>query len=268
MRQVAHLCGVINNVDRFLAITGNLWVDTLSKSRYSHWAPRITNLDIGIDPSEFPRIKNSFNAQDSRRFLYIGHTDWMKNTSYLSQIASLMPNTQFSWMGRGKHGINGLKSLGYQDFRSQDSKDLVATHDFVITVSTADANPATVIEAMAWGLIPVCTPQCGYVNFPGIPLIPLNNAVEAVRVLQSLQAAPVEELIRIRDQNSELIRTQFTWDEFTRKVITAVEAVDRPRLYPPPATLRIISWIAWTASLLSPRAWRPLIKARTIPKGR
>ena len=70
-------------------------------------------------------------------------------------------------MGGGRP-IAGFQALGLQDFSAGDARRAVAQFDFMITVGRRDANPTTVLEAMAWGLVPICTPQSGYQDHPGI----------------------------------------------------------------------------------------------------
>ena len=47
----------------------------------------------------------------------------------------------------------------------------------MITLGSADANPTTILEAMAWGLIPVCSVQSGYEGFSSIRNISIDCIV-------------------------------------------------------------------------------------------
>ena len=40
-------------------------------------------------------------------------------------------------------------------------------------------------EAMSWGLIPVCTKQCGYYKNKGIINIPLNDLKNTIKTLKA-----------------------------------------------------------------------------------
>ena len=216
---------VIERADRFLAITGNYWYATAGRSLFAHWLPKMVHVDLAVDRADFPPLKVCFNEPGKRRFIYIGGISPVKNTPYLSELARRMPETEFAWIG-GAAGqtIAGLRALGFQDFRDGSARQLVAGFDFLITVGTSDANPTTILEAMAWGLIPICTPQSGYAKFAGIPNIPLDDPASAEQVLRKLQTAPESELRRLQIVNWSLLDEHFNWDRFAAQIIDAIES--------------------------------------------
>jgi glycosyltransferase involved in cell wall biosynthesis len=263
IEQVAFLDPIIRRCDLYLAITGNQWFSTVWRSLLYHWQPKMIHLDLAVDRRDFPVIKTQFNPLGQRRFVYIGHSGWTKNTDYLSEISRLMPDTPFSWMGSGAP-IPGLRALGRQDFRSVSAKSLIATHDFLITVGRADANPATILEAIAWGLIPICTPQSGYSGYPGIVNVPLDNAEEAVAILYGLQAMPESRLHEMQAANWKLLDEHFNWDRFAAQVIEAIESDSSPALDPEPWARRLRLWQAFVTSpyfYLRPRNLHPWLRA-------
>jgi glycosyltransferase involved in cell wall biosynthesis len=263
IEQVAFLYPIIQHCDLYLAITGNYWFSSITNSTFSHWQPKMIHLDLAVDRNDFPVIKTQFNPPGQRRFLYIGHSGWTKNTDYLGEITRLMPETQFAWMGSGPQ-IPGLKALGRQDFRTDTVKSLVAAHDFLITVGRADANPATILEAMAWGLIPICTPQSGYSGYPGIVNIPLDDAEQAVSILRELQALPESHLHEIQAANWKRLDQHFNWDRFSGQVIDAIESDASPALDPESRERHLLLRRAFVTSpyfYLRPRNLRPWIRA-------
>jgi glycosyltransferase involved in cell wall biosynthesis len=227
--QVAFYDSFIARCDLFLAITGNYWFNTIEKSVFAHWKPKMIHLDLAVDRMDFPVIKTRFSPPGQRRLVYIGHSRWTKNTPFLSQIAKRLPDFQFSWIGRGRHTIAGLIPYGFQNFADESARQLLDSHDFMITVGKADANPTTILEAMAWGLIPVCTPQSGYVNYEGIINIPLNLD-EAVKKLREIQVMPEEQLKSMQAANWNLLDSYFHWDRFARQVAEAIESDASPAL--------------------------------------
>ena len=120
----------------------------------------------------------------------------------------------------------GLRQLGYIDFSLERGKELISQYDFMITVGTADANPTTILEAMSWGLVPVCTPTSGYENIPGIVNVPSNDLEGAISVLRQLQKAPEEELLSLVARADEMLKTHFNWDRFCVQVIDALMSDD------------------------------------------
>jgi len=224
----AFLVPAIKHCDLFLAITGSYWYSSINRSIFSKWLPKMVHVELAVDRKDFPPIKTHFNEPGHRRFLYIGHTLGYKNTAYLSELARAMPEAEISWMGSGKIGIPGVTPLGVQDFQTEQARQLVAEHDFMITVGNADPNPTTILEAMAWGLIPVCTPQSGYVGYPGIQNVPLNDTGAAVSILRRLQDIPEQRLREHQAVNWQMLDEHFTWDRFAAQIEETIESHTSP----------------------------------------
>ena len=237
--QVAFADSFLHRCDLMLAITGNTWFETVTESRFAHWRPKMIHVDLAVDREDFPRVRDSFNPPGRRRFVYVGHTLWYKNTGYLSEIAAAMPEVEISWIGSGRQAIPGLKPLGRQDFSTEEGRRVVADHDFLLTVGSSDSNPTTILEAAAWGLVPVCTRESGYAGYGGIVNVPIGDAPGAVRVLRRLQQLPSGELARMRDENDRLLDTHFTWDRFSEQVVGAIESDASPSLLPEPSSRRL-----------------------------
>jgi glycosyltransferase involved in cell wall biosynthesis len=208
-----------------------------------------------VDPADYPPVKTAFNREGARRFLYVGHSGFSKNVGYLSEIAALMTDADFGWIGSGR-AIPGLIQLGTRDFRLAEAQQLVARYDFLITVGSADANPATILEAMAWGLIPICTRESGYNGYPGIINIPLADAERAVAILRRSLWRPENELRATQSANWESLRSHFNWSRFVDQVADAIESNSRPSLSPISRLRRLhLGFAALTSpySALSPR---------------
>lgn len=267
--QVAWAEPVLRRSDLWLAVTGDHWSRSITTSVYAHWAPRMVHVDLAVDRGDFPALDRSFNPPGQRRFLYIGHTGWPKNTAYLAELAARLGPGRVAWMGKGPGEIPGVTALGYQDFATDAARRLVARHDFVLSVSGADANPSTILEGMAWGLVPVCTPESGYDARPGIVNLPLGDVEGAARVLRRLDQAPTKELERARALNWEALDRHFNWDRFAAQVTEAIERDDRPALLTPSWRDRTrLGWstLASPFSPLHPRNAR--LTARALAPGR
>jgi hypothetical protein len=262
IRQVAWANRIVCNCDLLLAITGNYWYQTVASSVFAHWQPLMVHLDLAVAREDFPVIKQRFNPRGKRRFLYIGHDYWFKNLDYLVEIGREHGGAGISWMGWSKRKIDGLQALGRQDFGTSMARRLVSEHDFMITVGFADPNPTTILEAMAWGLVPVCTRESGYAEYPGIVNVPLNNARAAADVLQMLQEVDESELERMQGMNWAALDAHFNWDRFGRQVLEAVESSEE-RHVARIGTRRQMN-ILW-AALTSPHFWlRPLQLWRSL----
>jgi glycosyltransferase involved in cell wall biosynthesis len=229
LRQIAFEDSIVPRCDLFLAITGPYWFRTIDKSLCSHWRPKMIPLEHAVDRGDFPPLKASFNEPGKRRVLYVGHSGRGKGTDYLAKIAALIPEAEFGWMGGGRP-IPGLTALGHQDFSSQPSKDLVSQFDFLMMCGNADSNPTTILEAMAWGLIPICTPTCGYEGIPGITNVPVGDAAAAAAIVRRLLFADATELTATQAANWRLLDEHYNWDRFTADIVGAIESSASPPL--------------------------------------
>lgn len=222
-QQVAFLDRYVRCSDAYVAITGPWWFDRVPFTDLSHWAPHMVQLDLAVDRDVFPRVKHSFAPGGRRRLLYIGHAGWQKNVSYLSDIALARPQWDFAWLGPGREGdIKGVEHLGFRDTALEDTRKLIASFDFFVTLGRSDANPMTVLEAMAWGLLPFCTHQSGYVGVPGIVNLPLDDLEGALGILDHWQDVPETVLMEMQRANLDLLDTHYTWERFGRTVEQAI----------------------------------------------
>jgi len=229
-RRISFENQLVGLCDLLLAITGPYWFKTVGDSLCSHWQPKMIHLDLAVDRGDFPLLKTSFGAPGKRRVVYIGHTARYKNTPFLSEIAARLPDVDFAWIGTGTRPIPGLANLGFVDFASRAGKDLVAGFDLLLTVGDADANPTTILEAMSWGLIPICTPTSGYQDIPSIPNVPVNNVEAAAAVVRKLLSADESDLMAMQSANRKLLDDHFTWDRFADQVVDAIESSESPPL--------------------------------------
>jgi glycosyltransferase involved in cell wall biosynthesis len=223
---------LICEADAFLAIAGKPWFDTMEETYFSHWRHKSVRLDLAVRPEHYPSVKRKWNVAGARRFLYIGYVGKAKGTDYLCALAEANPDLHFAWIGGGgaEGGVLGssrVEALGACDMSLQASRELVASFDFVISCGRSDANPTTLLEALAWGLVPICTVQSGYdaqrgedwvVNFP------LDNLVGASAVLHRLNQAESGELDEYVRRGRRALASHYTWDRFGADVISALRA--------------------------------------------
>lgn len=239
LRQIAFEDWIVPKCDLILAITGPYWFRTIGDSRCSHWRPKMIPVQHGVDRHDFPVVRTSFAAPGKRRVLYIGHSGRGKGTPYLAEIAALVPEAEFAWMGSGRP-IPGLTALGYTDFTSQAGKDLVSQFDFLMMTGNADSNPTTILEAMAWGLIPICTPTCGYEGIPGITNVPNGDAPAAAAIVRGLLDADESDLIAMQSSNWQLLDGAYNWDRFAADIANAIESTESPPLGPESLKRRLV----------------------------
>lgn len=237
MVQMAWADRVVARADLFLAIMGRHWANSVDGSPFRHWAPKMVHVDLAVDRADYPVLKKRFGPAGSRRFLYVGHDGWQKNLEYLAAVARSI-GQNISWIGPGRAEHPGLVRLGAQDFSQERSRRLVADHDFLVIASLADANPAVVLEAMAWGLVPVCTPESGYSGYEGIVNISATDKDAAAGTLAALQHAEDQRLEEIQRANWGLLDQHFHWARFVDQVRQAIEGIESPPIAQPSLSRR------------------------------
>jgi glycosyltransferase involved in cell wall biosynthesis len=233
LRQVAYFDRHIDRCDLFLAITGNYWFDRIADAPVRRWLPKMRHMDLAVNRAHFPFVKTRFNPPGQRRFVYIGHTARNKNVGYLSRLQRDCADVDISWIGRGRKKIPGLHALGFMDFARPEARAAVAEFDFMITVGAVDANPTTILESLAWGLVPVVTMQSGYANRAGIVNLPLDDTAAAQQVFHQLQTCSEAELLRTQRLGQEAIDTHYRWDRFYAEVRAAIDGGQSPAIRPP-----------------------------------
>ena len=216
LNQVGFINSFIDDCDQYLAITGNYWIEHILNTKISSWHPKMRQIDLAVDRNAYPFLKNHFNPPGQRKFVYVGNDNPVKNLKYLSQLSQAL-REPIAWIGKGKK-VSHLLAYGMKDFSIDENRQLIAEYDFMITVGSADANPTTILEAMSWGLIPICTPTSGYINYDGIINIPLNEPEIAINLLQDVQFKPEQELKHLQSQGQILLRQHFNWDRFTKQI--------------------------------------------------
>ena len=233
MRQNSYTNQSIDACDLYLTITGQHWFQRVEESDFARWKPKMRHMDLAVNRAHFPLLKRRFNPPGQRKFVYIGNSSHLKNTGYLSRLRAQCEGADIHWIGRGKRPIAGVPSAGFVDFTTPEGKALIQQYDFMLTVGSLDPNPTTILESMAWGLIPVCTPQSGYEGAPGIVNIPLNDVAGAQAVITRLQNADESTLIRIQAEGQKALDTHYTWDRFYASVREAIEGKESPKLRSP-----------------------------------
>lgn len=175
---------------------------------------------MGIDPREYPFSKLRFNPKGRRKYLYIGHTAWYKNTAELERIAKRMPEHEFVHIGGGE--IRGWKKRSnFAVLTSEYLARLAGEFDIFVNTSTADPQATTILEQMCVGLVVACTSETGY-DYPGLTMLSPHDTEHNVRTLRALQHAEEGDLLARARENRRLVQEKHTWKQFTDKVLDFV----------------------------------------------
>lgn len=217
---------LVKKVDKVFSICGPYWYDTIDKTPFASWKPKITRLDMAVDGSHFPFLRKQFNPIGRRRLLYIGSTMPMKNVGYLYEIMSRLKNTELYWYGGdGSHPLAKLpnvKVFGWTHFDRATAESIINQCDIFINVSISDANPTTLLESIAWGMIVACTKESGYYNDRLFTELFLNDINRTTEAIEDLLHAPEGVLADRAAAGREAIDTKYTWNRFCNQIWSGI----------------------------------------------
>jgi hypothetical protein len=207
--------------DNLILICGKIWVQNWKKSPLYEYGPKnILRLDVGIDIDEYPQVKKKFNPKGKRKFLYMGHTQWYKNTKQLEMIAAEYPNFQGSHIGGGQ--IKGWKKISeFADLTPEFMSKIAEEYDVFLNTSSADANPRMILENMCFGFPIACTLESGYdeETYPYFYRLDKDDTDFNCHQLEMLQNVDEEEFLRRASLNREIAKKYHNWDDICKKVV-------------------------------------------------
>lgn len=203
-----------NYADSIILIGGDIWTRNWESTPFGTIPQEKTvRLDMGIDMQDYPLVKKSFNPKGKRRYLYIGHTAWYKNTSELERIAEAIPNFEGAHIGAGT--IRGWKKLAnFATLSPEYMSKLAEEYDIFVSTSTADAQATTILEQMCFGLVVASTPETGY-SYDSLVALSTYDTEFNRKELEALQYADESELFERAAQNRTVAATRHSWEQFT-----------------------------------------------------
>jgi len=211
----AHLGFIVPKCDAFLAITGRVWIDRLPQTIFREWAGKIIHLDLAIERIHFPALRATEVAlPGERRFLFVGNHPHYKNVPFLNRLAASLPDIEFHRAGPLKRRFRSLKQHGPMDFANETALRFAAGFDFMLTPSEKDANPTTILEAMALGLLPVAPEGSGYYAQDGVLQISGHDLTAAAETIRRLQTMSAGEIMQRRQENWQRLDDYYNWDRF------------------------------------------------------
>lgn len=224
---VAYLEHIFPYIDGFAAITGGYWVNEQKKGIYKSLEKYFYPIDLAVDLSDFPKVKNNFNERGKRRFLYIGNSDPCKNLSLFKSIAEKVGSENFGTVGAQ---VEGISYHGVMDFSDVNARGVISQYDFLLVTSFADANPTVVLEAMAWGLLPICTETCGYTSEDGVYIIRAEEYGQIIKDIIKFVDVNESFLLEWQRKNYELLKAKFSWVRFCEDVMAVINMPKQPTL--------------------------------------
>ena len=205
---------LLPKIHTLIGISGDYWVKNISKFPFFDKLNHFRQLNMSLDKKDYPLLKRKFNKKEERRFLYIGRVSKEKNIELLEELA-LLNGFKGAYISDGE-GIKGWDKLS--DFRRLTPdyvQTLVNEFDFFVTTSTYDAQATTVLEAMAWGFMILCTEQTGY-SHESMFLLDLHDSEFNRSLIKYIQNVDEEVLYSYQKINLELLDTKYSWNKFNR----------------------------------------------------
>lgn len=227
--QHSHLYNLLPKIDCFISICGDYWFKNLKNSQFKNWKKKMTRIDMAIHTKHYPNIKKKFNLAGKRKFLHIGYDLDAKNINYLSEIAKKYGSKKFSTIG--DLNLSGIKSYGKRNLSLKKNLKIIRNYDFLIMTSKYDANPTVILEAMSWGLIPICTPTCGYINKKEVINIPLNDIKKTLKVLKKFDFIDKKKLLKFQERNLYTVKKKYNWNNFANNVFKILKSNGKSYFY-------------------------------------
>lgn len=219
VQYLEHVNGLIDRVDVLFGIMGEYWWNEWDESPYAHWKTKMIRLDMAVDVKNYPTVKAEFNEPGKRAFLYIGNNTPNKGIPFLEKLAGNLGHENFGWIGSGPEIANVVRIDKSAVLTPDYMKNIARQYDFLISPSVADANPTTILEAMAWGFPVVCTPQSGYYESDYRFNIHADLLDYSIDVLNKLQWLPNQDLHNIAHQARTVVENDYNWSKFTDTII-------------------------------------------------
>lgn len=203
--------------DGLIAIGGDYWVDNFSESPLKNFGEKISHLNMAVDASSYPIVKNKFNPPNKRRFLYIGRQGRFgdeKGIGLLEELAKRIPNFQGGYICGGAE-IKGWKKISEPTTLTPELMKVIASnYDVFINMSRADAQATTILEAMSWGFPVACTNQSGYSREKSFFYLSLEDMNHNVDVINKIQNLSDDEIKSISVKNRSVVEGKYSWDVF------------------------------------------------------
>ena len=218
LMQRAFASKALSEADKILALAGPEWQAYLEiDPQYQMYVHKTHFLDMAAAPEFFPLLPNRDCPPHRRGVLYVGHSHHPKASPTLRAIRHQFPDRRFAWLGSGPP-LEGFEHPEFGDLTSSSARAFMSNFHVIVNVSSADANPTTLLEGMFLGLLPVSTRHSGWSELQGI--IHANDRSVAaltasIRMALDMPRETLEK--RIHDNRDRALR-QFTWEEFGRRV--------------------------------------------------
>ncbi|HLF70500.1 MAG TPA: glycosyltransferase [Actinomycetota bacterium] len=204
----------LQSADLILGLMGEHWYDTIDGTFLAPFKEKIVRLDMAIDATSYPFLRERFNPPGRRGILWVGANRPEKGVDLLSRIAARSPGVPRGWIGPGASIPHIHHIAAHARLTPSYVRHLMERYDIFVNTSISDANPTTVLEAMAWGFPLACTPGSGYQGVGSIETLDPNDIEACVATVARLQQADEGALQEAVAVNRRLVQEFYTWERF------------------------------------------------------
>jgi glycosyltransferase involved in cell wall biosynthesis len=189
---------------------------------------------MAVDAAAFPYLKTSFGPPGQRSYAYIGRDDLEKGTDILAEVFRRLPYSLHYYGTVNPNspllGLGNIHLHGWTDLNHEWMHDFARQCDFVVATGRSDANPTSLLEGAAWGLIPLASQECGYYIDAGdsqpaqlhVGGLSIHNLDFTVQRLCDYNLAPEQDLLARSQLNRHLIESVYSWDRFCATVLSVL----------------------------------------------
>ena len=216
---------LVMSCDRYFAITGDYWMNTINHSPFQMWSSKMVQLNNAIDVSRFPFLREKFNGPGKRALFYMGRNSPEKGPA---QLAELVRRSGWTLYYAGDIDLSlfrdiDLVHLGFINV-PEWAPYIVEHCDYFINMSVSDANPTTIIEMAAIGLPVLATKESGYGNDVVSLRMDLQNMDYNLKVLDELQKSTLDNCpMKWATGARANVEKTYNWDKFTAPILAEME---------------------------------------------
>jgi hypothetical protein len=204
---------------KFIAICGSYWMKNWDQSPFYDILNKenILRVNMAIDAAAYPFTKRSFSPKNKRKFLYIGRTDYPKNTIALENIAAAYKGFEGGFIGNGN--IKGWKKISdFSHLTPEFISQISGEYDFFLSTSEADAQATTVLEHMSMGFGIACTPESGY-DYPTVIRLDKKDNLFNCSQIEKIQNMEEEMILEMTQKNRAIVEEEHSWSKFSKEVL-------------------------------------------------
>ncbi len=222
--------------DKLFLISGPYWINTIEFTEYGYLKDKIVRIDNAVDTNVFPLLKTKFNNINERGLFVYGRSGMEKGTT---KLFKLLLKIDCPVIIAGRYSVNDISiiknrpktqiigSINLNDRRIVN--EILDTCDFFINMSLSDASPTTLFETMAFGLIPITTPQCGY-HYPSFILLSHEDIEHNIISVNNALNMDEEQLKLLQKKNLDIVKQIHNWENFLNKIGTGLlQSLNNPK---------------------------------------